>query len=248
MENKSKLRWESFEEILGSWSSKFYSFYLSGGFDSIYEKLKFDAGRGIKIAPESHNTFRAFQECNYNDLKAVIVGLSPYHSLNNGQIVADGLCLSCSITKYPQPSLSNFFDALEKELHGGLCVPCERNPDLKYLASQGVLLLNTALTTSIGKPGDHISLWDGFMKYLFEEVLDVHGVPIILLGKEAQRLERYINPFNQIFKLSHPASVSYKNNGEEWDSEGVFTKVNEILKAKNNETINWFDESMEIPF
>lgn len=246
MENKSKLKWESFQSKLGNWDSKIYPFYLDGGFDRIYEKLKFDAKRGIKLAPESHNTFRAFEECDYNNLKAIIVGLSPYHSLNNGVIVADGLCLSCSITKYPQPSLSTFFDALEREFHEGLCVPCERNTDLKYLASQGVLLLNAALTTPIGKPGDHVLLWDEFMKFLFEKVLDVQSVPIILLGKEAQKLEKYINPFNQVFKLSHPSFAA--RSGIEWDTENTFIKVNKILEYKHGKGISWFDEEELLPF
>ena len=246
MEHKSKLKWETFEEKLGSWGSKIYPFYLAGGFDPIYRHLKDRANLGVKILPDSKNTFRCFEECPIEELKCVIVGLSPYHTLKNNESIADGLCLSCGITKYPQPSLDQFFTALEQEFDNGLCLPCIKNPDLSYLAHQGVLLLNLGLTVEVNHPNSHGKLWEPFMEYLFTKVLDIQGIPIILLGNEAQRLEKFINPFNTIFRLSHPASASYRS--EIWDSQGTFKEVNKILKRKFNETINWFDESEEIPF
>lgn len=246
MENKSKLKWESFESKLGSWGSKFYPFYLSSGFDPIYEKLKFEAKRGKKILPNSEVTFRAFEECPFENLKCVICGISPYHTMKNGMPIADGIALSCSLTKYPQPTLDQWFNACERELNNGLCLPCVKNPDLKYLANQGVLMLNAGLTCEYLKPCSHNSVWEPFMQYLFEKVLDVTGVPIVLLGKEAHKLEKYITPFTQIIRLSHPASASYNNT--EWDSQGMFKTINTILKHRNNETINWFDESLEAPF
>lgn len=247
MENKSKLSWNSFEQKLGSWGSKFYPFYLEGKFDPIFEFLKKESRRGKRIAPNSENTFRAFYECEYDNLRLIVIGQSPYHLLKDNQPIADGLAFSCGITKYPQPSLDQLFSALENEMNNGLCLPCIKNPDLTYLANkEGVLLLNAALTTSIGKPGDHLALWEPFMKYLFENVLQNTTVPIVLLGRDAQKLEKYINPFTNIFKLSHPASASY--SGDIWSSEGVFKQINTILKHRNGEVINWFDESDVAPF
>ena len=47
-EVKTKLKFDSFEEKLGSWSWYFRDFWEMGGFDSIYSKLKFESGRGKK--------------------------------------------------------------------------------------------------------------------------------------------------------------------------------------------------------
>ena len=248
MENKSKLKWETFEEKLGSWGSKIYPFYLAGGFDPIYRHLKDRANLGVKILPDSKNTFRCFEECSIDNVRLIIVGMCPYHSLKNGESIADGLALSCGITKYPQPSLDFFTRAIEKELYNDLCLPCIKNPDLTYLANkEGVLLLNAGLTTEAGFAGVHNKLWEPFMKYLFENVLDVMGIPILLLGKDAQKLEKYIAPFNTIIRVSHPASAAHSNLGE-WNSESCFKQIETILKHKNNETINWFDENQEAPF
>jgi uracil-DNA glycosylase len=237
--------WEKFEEQFHpSWHNKIRPFIESEECDRIYEFLKKESKRGKKIAPLSSNTFRCFKETSFDDLKLVIVGISPYHTLRNGEPVADGLCMGCSVTKILQPSLDQWYRAIEDELYKGLNVHFIKNPDLTFLANQGVLLLNAALTTEIGKAGNHVQLWEPFMKFLFENVLDTTGVPVVFLGKDAAKLERYVMPFTWVFKVSHPASASYNNI--EWDSEGLFKKVNKLLKDRNNELIEWMD--LGLPF
>lgn len=237
MEIKTKLNWDKFESQFGTWSKKIRPFFDSGGFDPIYAFLKKESKRGKGIAPESHNVFRCFRETPFDEVRVIMVGLCPYHLFRNEMPIADGLLFSCSITNYPQPSLSQFYAALENELYNGMNLHIIQNPDLSYLASQGVLLLNAGLTVEKNKATSHNLLWEPFMKFLFEKVIDTVGAPIIFLGKEAAKLERYTMPFNWIFKLSHPASASYQ--GIEWDSEGAFKTVNKILKERNNETIHW---------
>ena len=227
---------EKFYPLFGDWWPKIEPFFLSGGFDSVYQKLKFDAKRGVKIAPLSHNVFKAFQKTSYEELKVIIIGMAPYHSFVDGNPIADGLALSCSITGRLQPSLLNFYKEIENQMYKGLNLHMIKDPDLSYLAEQGVLLLNAALTTSRGKPGDHLPLWEPFMIYLFENVF-ITGAPIIFLGKEAGKLSRHMFPFTWHFEISHPASAAYAN--EEWDSQEVFKKVNKILMDNHGETIEW---------
>lgn len=230
---------ESFKPLFGDWWSMIRPFFIQGGFDPIYEVLKKDSKRGKIIIPSSDKVFRCFTETPYHDLKLVICGLSPYHSMKNGKMIADGLLMGCSETNYLQPSLEQFYNGIERELFNGLTVTHVKNPDVSYLAKQGVLMLNAALTTEYMKAGNHFDLWNPFMKFLFEEILGPSGVPIVFLGKEAAKLEKYTMPFTWVFKLSHPASASY--NATDWDSEGVFKSVNKILKERNNESINWFE-------
>jgi uracil DNA glycosylase len=104
-------------------------------------------------------------------------------------------------------------------------------------------MYNAALTTEINKAGSHIYLWEPFTKYLFEEVLAPTGTPILFLGKDASKYEKYVAPFTWHFTLSHPASASYKQT--EWDTEGTFTKINKILKENNNLQIDWM---LDTPF
>lgn len=239
------MNWEKFaDQFHESWHIKMRPFIESNECDAIYEFLKKEAKRGKKIAPLSSNVFRAFKETSLDDLKVVMIGMCPYHTMKNGVAVADGLLMGCSITRTLQPSLEQFYGALERELHNGLNLKYEKTPDVTYLANQGVLMLNAALTTEINKAGSHIALWEPFTRYLFEHVLDTAGVPFIFLGKDAAKYERYVPPFTWSFVLSHPASASYKNI--DWDTEGVFGKVNTILKENNNYSIMWLYE--EPPF
>jgi uracil-DNA glycosylase len=250
----TKLSWESFSPLFGeSWAEKFKPFFDNSGFDSIYERLKKDGARGKRIAPLPSNVFRCFKETPFDDLKVILIGMCPYHTfagwsdrfIPNADVnkpskiypVADGLLMSCSITKRLQPSLNQFYDALEIDTDRGLNLTMKKDPDLSYLAHQGVLLLNAGLTVEEGKPGSHNELWEPFMKFLFEEVLTTNGVPIVILGKEASKVKRYIMPFTWVFELSHPASAAYNNT--QWDSKGTFTNVNKILKENNGSSIQW---------
>lgn len=233
----SELKWENFEPLFGSWANKFKPFFDSGGFDDIYKYLKKEGNRGKKIAPSPSNVYRCFTETPYEELKVVMVGLSPYHTIRNKTIVADGLLMGSVTTGYIQPSLEQFYNAMEEEFYNGLNVNYTRTADVSYLAKQGVLMLNASLTCELLKPGSHLELWEPFMKFLFEECINTTGVPIIFLGREAAKLEKYTMPFTWIFKLAHPASASYNNT--EWESKGTFKSVNKILKERHGEEIKW---------
>ena len=236
--------WEKFKDQFDvSWHRFMQPFIESEECDNIYKFLKEEGKRGKKIAPLSSNTFRCFKETQATDVKVVLLGMCPYHTLKDSTPVADGLLMGCSSTGNLQPSLEQFYKALEKDVYNGLNLKHFKTPDVSYLANQGVLMLNAALTTEIGKAGSHIDLWEPFTKYVFEQILTYTGAPIVFLGKDAARYEKYVPPFSWSFALTHPASASYKNT--EWDSEGVFTKVNKIIKDTNGHKIEWLQE---LPF
>lgn len=235
------MKWSNFKDYFHeSWHVKMQPFIESVECDDIYKFLKEEGKRGKKIAPNSSLTWRCFKETPYDEMKVVLMGMCPYHTAKNGVPVADGLLMGCSVTGQLQPSLQQFYGGIERELFAGLNLNYKANPDVTYLAKQGVLMLNAALTTEIGKAGSHVKLWEPFIKYLFEECLSVTGVPIVFLGKDAARYEHLVWPFTWSFVLSHPASASYKNT--EWDTEGTFGKVNKVLKDTNNFEIHWLDK------
>jgi len=238
------MKWEKFQnQFHESWHRFMQPFIESEECDNIYKTLKAESARGKKIAPLSANVYRCFKETPFDDLKVVIMGMCPYHTLKDGSPIADGLLMGCSTTNVLQPSLQQFYDGIERELYDGLELNVFKNPDVSYLANQGVLMFNAALTTEANKAGSHIALWEPFTKYVFEQILTYTGAPIIFLGKDAARYERCIPPFSWAFSVTHPASASYKNS--EWNTEGVFTKVNKILKDNNGFEIKWLDE---LPF
>lgn len=222
-----------------SWHSKMQPFIESEACDKIYEFLKKESKRGKSIAPHSSNVFRAFKETAYDDVKVVMMGMCPYHTFKFGQPVADGLLMGCSSTGYLQPSLEKFYEGVKEELYKELKIKFDGMYDVTYLAGQGVLMLNAALTVEMNKPGSHNTLWEPFIKYLMENVLDTIGAPFIFLGKDAEKYKSYLPPLTWSFTLSHPASASYRHT--DWETNGVFTKVNTIIKQNNGEEICWLD-------
>src|SRR5687767_15132520 len=106
--------WDNFKDKFHpSWHGKMKPFIESKECDAIYEFLKKEGKRGKKIAPISSLTYRCFLETPLDECKVVIVGLCPYHSAKNGTLIADGLCMSCSIAGSLQPSLEKFYEGLE---------------------------------------------------------------------------------------------------------------------------------------
>ena len=239
------MNWENFKhQFHPSWHAKMRPFIESEQCDKIYAFLKAESKRGKNVAPISMHVWRCFKETSLDDLKVVMVGMCPYHTFKNDLPVADGLLMGCSVTEQIQPSLSQFYGAIEREFYNGLNLSIIQNPDVSFLANQGVLMLNAALTTEMNKAGSHIEIWEPFMKYLFEEIINHLGVPIIFLGKDAARYKKYTGIFTHVFEISHPASASYK--GIEWDTEGVFTKVNTLLEENNGFSVMWLD--IDAPF
>jgi uracil-DNA glycosylase len=237
---QTKLNKDKFAPLFGTWWPKIEGFFDMGGFDPIYEQLKADSRRGKKIAPLSEDVYRCFRETPINELKITLIGMCPYHTLFNGVPIADGLLMGCSVTDKLQPSLEQFYGALEEDLYNGLNLRAKKHPDVTYLAKQGVLMLNAALTTEINKAGSHLKIWEPFIKYIFEEVIAPSRVPVIFLGKEASKFKRYMAPLTWGFELSHPASASYKNT--QWSSEKVFSKLNRMMIDEKKQLISWMDE------
>lgn len=226
---------DKFEE---EWWEKLHPIFDTNIMDKIYGHLKDRGKDGHVIFPTKEHVFRAFKDCAYKDLKIVMIGMEPYSGEINRIPQADGLLFSSSLTNQLQPSLLKFYEGIEDELN----IKCDKTPDLKNLAEQGVLLLNYSLTVEKNKISSHadLSLWEPFHQYLIEDVLNQYnpGLIYILLGKHAQKLEKYILPFNNyIFKEHHPSF--YVKKDIPWETNGLFLKVNKILKENNNVYFNW---------
>lgn len=227
-----------------SWHERIKPFIESSKCDDIYSFLKEESQKGKRIAPDSINTYRCFFETPLDELKMIIVGMCPYHTFKNNMPVADGLALSCSITERLQPSLEQFYNAIETEFYNGLNLSIIPTPDLSYLANQGVLLLNAALTTEKDKAGSHLEVWEPFMKFLFEKVINNIDVPILFLGKDATKLKKYTSKFKNVFEVSHPASAAYTKTN--WDTKGTLKEINEIIWENNGDSIMWV--KCDVPF
>lgn len=233
---EDKLNFESFRGKLGDWADKLRPFIESKEMWSIMQTIKVDSAKKV-VVPKSSDTFRAFSTTHFSELKVIFYLMDPYpRQYSNGEFQATGIAMDCSNSPDDklQPSLINWYDAINKEYKTDV----ERSKSLEYLHEQGVMLLNTDLTCKLNKTQSHEKLWEPFHKYLLEEVLGSDtSIIYVLCGKASLRMEKYINPFCTIFKLSHPAAAAHTHT--DWDSKGVFKKINTLLKDRNNYNVFW---------
>ena len=213
------------------WNTALRMFIKSNEFIRLIDRLKDDVVLDKRFTPTFKYVFKAFEECHYKDTRVIILGQDPYPQIN----VADGLAFSCSRQNKAEKSLQYIHSAIQKTVENAQ--PSVNN--LQYLADQGVLLLNTALTTQIGKPGTHQEYWKPFMAHLLDYVrMDNPNIVYLLLGKKAEFWEDLIDQPDNVVKASHPASAAYAKQ-HEWDCNDCFNKVNEILVSQELPEVNW---------
>lgn len=236
------MKFENVSEKFGKWSRFFKNFIESEKFDEIFKTLKSRKGK-VNTAPEANDLFRCFATCDPDNLKVVIVGISPYHTFTKqGKCAADGLALSCSKTRVLQPSLTMFYEDLERTYNDTIDPTMILETDLEYLSKQGVLLYNIGLTVQEGKPCSDNLLWADFNRYFFEEIINTsfRGLPILFLGIESHKSANYLLPMvHYPFLLSHPASAAH-NGSNIWNSKGVWLDVDRILQQNNGTKIRWY--------
>lgn len=243
-----KIPFENIQEKLGEWAKYFIPFWEKGGFDRIYDKLKQDSAKRKKILPKSENTFRMFKEVSPDNVKVIQIFQDPYSSVIGNTVISNGIALDCSNTNKLQPSLNLWYSGLKDCYFPEEDVKFDKNPSLEHYYRQGVLFLNSSYTVELNKPGSHKDLWKEFNEHLIEIFnLNFNGIPVILYGKEAQKLERYFVPFNfHIFSVEHMAAAAHQNR--EWKHENVFKKIDIILNDNNKEKINWFKDLKTIQY
>lgn len=178
------------------------------------------------IYPQSEDVFRAFKLCGPLDTKVVIVGQDPYPK---GQ--ADGLAFSSK--KGIPYSLKVIYNAMERELN---MLYLERPQSLEYLASQGVLLLNSSLTVEAARPESHVGKgWENFIKAALAKIKD----PIVsLYGGKA--IVSFSDKYPDAYKSVHPAAESYGNA----KFYGHYKEINEQLRLKQLTPIEWKSPSV----
>lgn len=215
------------------WADKLKTFILSSDFMKILSQLKTESDKNEKFTPKIKYLFRLFEECPYNKLKLIIFAQDPYPYLN----IADGIAFSCSLKGSPEASLNYIFkelnDTVYKDAHK------KHDPDLARWSNQGVLLLNTSLTTSVNKIGKHYELWKPFIIFLLDIISTEHpNLVYVFIGKKTEDWITFIPEESITLTCTHPASAAY-NEKESWNSGDIFNKINEVLVEQNKEKIIW---------
>jgi uracil-DNA glycosylase len=212
------------------------------------------------VTPSVKSVLNAFKHFSPAQTACVVVGQDPYPQ------GAQGLSFSQSpppnappggVGKVP-PSLVNIFGTLEAQGLAGARKDAKgrplRTPDISCWARQGVLMLNTALTTQPGGRGSHMGAWDAFTRELVETMCAEWArtgacVPFLLWGGAAKKLAALIRKAGggacPVFEWSHPSHVSFGNcdNSHPPELKFVhcphFARVNEVLVRTRRLPIEW---------
>jgi uracil-DNA glycosylase len=185
--------------------------------------------------PVPERVFASMRYSRYQDTKVVIIGQDPYYSTqlnkyDEEEPIADGLSFSCPSNL--QPSVKNIYSAL---VQSGILQTIPKSGDLTMWASQGVLLLNRALTTLRGTPNAHMKYWKDFTNGLIQELSqrkedDCQPLVFMLWGRKAQELAPFISDYHTVLTWCHPSSLSKATTPrEEWFEHcDHFTQVPDI--------------------
>ncbi len=214
------------------WSLFFNKLEIKSILEVINKKYNESIINGNIVYPKHEDIFRAFNLCELQKTKVVIIGQDPYH----GEHEANGLCFSVNQNIKTPPSLQNIFKELgyKNDLFSKT-----RSTDLSDWANQGVLLLNSVLTVEKDKAASHQSwgwqiLTDLVIQFLSKEK---EFLVFILLGNYAQSKKTLIDiTKHKIIETVHPSPLSAYRG---FFGSNVFVTCNEYLIQNQKEPINW---------
>ena len=219
-----------------SWNSVFKDSLKE--LEQISEVLEKDEKLYGIILPAKYDIFAAFDIVPLDKVRVVILGQDPYPSiLSNGKCRAIGRAFSVRKDDEIPKSLENMYKEIEANdntfkypSHGNL---------LKW-EKQGVFLLNVCLTYSQGrlvagqKSHFQYQIWMPFIIKVLNAIYNQNPKTVfVLLGKEAQNIEKYLDSKSIVLSTSHPSPLSCYRG---FSGSKIFQKINDCLVIN---PINW---------
>jgi uracil-DNA glycosylase len=179
------------------------------------------------ITPGLDQVMRAF-ELPVQNVRVLMLGQDPYPA----QGMACGLAFAHAPgTPVPQ-SLRNLMKELKTDLP-----EVSNSGDIVKWVDQGVLLLNSALTTQVGLSGEHQDNWRNFIEVVVAE-LDrfLAGKLICLsLGAKANKLSQFIEQ-GSVVSAPHPSPLSAHRG---FFGSKIYSRVNKFLCDQGQDPIDW---------
>jgi uracil-DNA glycosylase len=186
------------------------------------------------LCPSKENVFRAFTLCPLESCKIIFIGQDPYPQKG----VATGVLFGNHSSENISPSLQIIRDAaIDWSIQHNY--PIVFDNTLESWAKQGILMINSSLTTEMNKIGSHTNLWRPFISDFIEKLSKYQSSLYVLFGEQAQSLGPYIAKNNTIIKEKHPAFYARTNTPM---PPSIFYEVNRYMKEQYGYTIEWYKE------
>jgi len=236
------------EDIPKDWQLLLGDYFASSAWLDLQANLRSELQTHPELVrPEAKNFFNALRLTPVDQVKVIILGQDPYHSPGLAQGLAFSIPSNIPINSREFPSsLRNIRKALALENFGNL-----PHGDLHHWASQGVLLLNTALSVKLGEAGSHANIgWGSLVNQLISALTmqKPHLVWMLWGGHAQSKLSLIEQGRDQLILCSsHPSGLGVfktdrpflKPDGQE--SCGHFTKANQWLADHHQSPITWVE-------
>lgn len=198
----------------------------------------------VDTFPESTtDIFKAFKLTPLDSVKVIIIGQDPYHDGSATGLAFDNTWVKALSKKGMSPSLRNIITEMGEDLDHKIYVEQGEETILQHLTSQGVLLLNAALTVEKRSPISHFPMWKDFTTELISSLNEKDNIVWVLWGRFAQQFKPLItNETHEIIEGVHPSPFSANGKGEgtpKFFGSKPFSKVNSYLKEKGLKQIIW---------
>jgi len=214
-----------------SWKNILKNEFNKEYFKNIQNKIDKDTKKWEIIYPPKEKIFNAFNLCSFDNLKVVILWQDPYH----WEWQAHWLSFSVQDWVKQPPSLKNIF----KELNSDLWIDIPESWNLETWAKQWILMINAILTVKKWQPASHSKIWwETFTNNIIKTISqEKEWIIFVLWWNFAKQKESLIDIYKHyIIKSAHPSPFSARN-WFFWSKP--FSKINEILKEKWSEKIEW---------
>jgi uracil-DNA glycosylase len=212
------------------WKEALAAEFAKPYFAQIKQFLSAQKESGKTIYPPGPLIFNAFDKTPFDKVRVVILGQDPYH----GPGQAMGFCFSVPRNIAIPASLRNIY----KELHRDTGFHIPQHGDLSSWTSEGVFLLNTALTVEKNLANSHNNIgWQIFTDAVIKKLSDQQrGIIFLLWGNNARMKKQIIDSqHNVVLEAAHPSPLAR----DAFKACGHFSKVNQLLVDRGELPINW---------
>lgn len=208
------------------WWSVLRMYLMSEQFDKVLQTLLDEIQLNFRVTPKFVDMFRAFLECPFEQTKVILYTeeISPYVGRYSG------IAYDCSSNGRADNQLKAIHTELLATIPGS-----KPTVDLTAWTKQGVLLLTSELTTTIGQKNSHIELYRSWNNMIFDVFKhDLKDCIFVLIGGSTWFRAESLHKDSPVFKLDCP-NVKFPAN---WQSD-IFRKINNRLKQQGKEPILW---------
>ena len=218
------------EEYFGDWLKVIDTkvlFEVTNRINALYQTCECE--------PSYTDIFKAFHVTPYKELCIVNLAMDPYPQKGISTGIAFG---NKKDVVELSPSLQVIKESvIDFEIPHKCCI---FDPTLEEWSKQGILLLNSALTVEVNKPGSHSDIWRNFTKSLLQNLSAINpGLIYVLWGNAAKAFSPYINKNNHVFKMCHPAYYARTNTKI---PHSFFVELKDIVLKYYGKEIQWFKE------